>query len=288
MFSFGCLVFSVPVLAGEGGGEVDCSDESQGLTTHHAFVSFSRRAKRFSEDNAEIFASASVPDVLKITRKTGQLRKGDLVMYFNRDVLCRSVSRDGGVTWTTPRNVAVSGLRNDGGVVDPSVVQLPSGKIRLFFYGPSESGGDPALIPGDHVIYSAISDHGLRFTVQRRRRLSAESMTDPEVVRLGDLWLLYTSQGQTTHIATSDDGQTFTDTGETWNGGGIPGAYAHDGVVDIFGCSGSSIMVARASDGIHFGESTEVFRSSEVVCDPSPVKLSSDAYALFYKKVIDD
>lgn len=286
-----CVVLSLsalPVYADKGedpnGG---CSNENQGLTTHHTFVTTAGPDTAFIDNNNEIFATASVPDILKITKKTKRFHRGDLLLYFSRGGgLCLSVSEDQGSTWSTPEDVYFSVLRNDGGVVDPSAIQLRNGKIRLFFYGPASSEGDPAQISGDHVIYSAVSKGGRNFTVQSKRRFADENITDPEIVRFGDLWLLYMSQGQSTRIASSTDGKTFTDAGVTWSGGGIPGAVAHDSVVDLYGCAGSDIMTARSSDGIHFGDSS-VAMSGASACDPAPVKINDSTFLLIYKKVLD-
>lgn len=280
------LLIALPVAAKEGEGEYvqDCTNESQGLTSHYTYMTTSDRPKVFTDNNQLVFPSASVPDIMKIRTTTAYFERGDLIMYFNRGGLCRSISRDNGATWSTPENVELAGLRNEGGAVDPSAIQLRNGKIRLFFYGPSQSGMDPALLDGDHVIFSAVSEDGKQFTVQRKRRYFAPHITDPEVVRLGDLWIMYTSAGQTTHIATSTDGKTFTDTGVTWSGGGIPGAYVHKGKVDIFGCAGNDIMTARSTDGIHFSN-TKVALAQAGACDPSPVKVGADAYLFIYKKV---
>lgn len=264
-----------------------CSNENQGLTTHHTFVTTADPDTAFVDNDNDIFATASVPDVLKITKKTKRFHRGDLLLYFSRGGgLCLSVSEDHGVSWSTPEDVVFNGLRNGGGVVDPSAIQLRNGKIRLFFYGPSSVGGDPAQIPGDHIMYSAVSKGGRNFTVQSKRRFADENITDPEIVRFGDLWLLYMSQGQSTRIASSTDGKTFTDTGVTWSGGGIPGAIAHDGVVDLYGCAGANIMTARSTDGIHFGESSIAMAGANA-CDPAPVKINDSTFLLIYKKVLD-
>lgn len=209
-------------------------------------------------------------------------------MYFNRGGLCMSVSRDHGATWSSPKSVSINGGASDG-AVDPSIVQLSNGKLRLYYYGPTSTNGDPAQIPGNHSIYSAKSDNGLKFKRESGKRYSVESITDPEVVQLGDVWFMYLSNGQQSLIARSRDGLRFTDTGKTWNGGGIPGAYVHDNVVDIFGCSGNSIVSARSSNGKDFSETRTVFSNdSEQVCDPSPVKLNRSTYLLFYKKVVSE
>lgn len=267
-------------------GNSACAGVSQGLTTHHTFMTSSGQPRQFNESTDRIFRSASVPDILKITKTTDYFSKGELVMYFNRDGLCMSTSLDRGASWSSPKSVSINGGVSDS-AVDPSIVQLPNGKLRLYYYGPTSTNGDPAQIPGKHSIYSAKADNGLQFTRESGKRYSVKSITDPEVVKLGDTWFMYLSNGQQSFITRSRDGLHFIDTGKTWNGGGIPGAYVHDNVVDIFGCSGNSIVSARSSNGKDFSETRPVFSNdSQPVCDPSPVKLNRTTYLLFYKKVV--
>ena len=77
----------------------------------------------------------------------------------------------------------------DGGfnsdAVDPDVVRLPDGRLRLFYYiGGCVSGPKPR--PGaPHLIYSAISDDGINFATEDLV-FSLPVATDPTVIRLAD------------------------------------------------------------------------------------------------------
>lgn len=269
-------------------GNSDCASHTIGLTTHHTFITSSDQPRQFDESTDRIFRSASVPDILKVTKTTDYFSKKDLVIYFNRSGLCMSVSHDRGVTWSAPISVTINGGASDS-AVDPSIVQLNNGTLRLYYYGPTSTDGDPAQIPGKHAIYSATSDDGIHFSREAGKRYSVKSITDPEVVHLGNTWFMYLSRGSETLITRSRNGLDFTDTGKTWSGGGIPGAYVHDNVVDIFGCSGNAIVAARSSNGKDFSESRTVFSNdSQSVCDPSPVKFNRSTYLLFYKKVVSE
>jgi hypothetical protein len=239
---------------------------------------------------ARIFPTASVPDIVKISKTTDDFSKGDLVMYFSRGAsLCMSRSQDKGITWSSPTAVEFSGNQANGGAVDPSIIQLANGRLRLFYYGPKNSNGDPAQIPGIHHIYSASGADGIHFTIEAGKRFSAASITDPEVIQFNGVWWMYLSHGSETLIARSATGRTFKYTGKIWSGGGIPGVYVHDGRVDIFGCSGGDIMTARSRNAKDFGTAAVALAGNgETICDPSPVRLNRSTFLLFYKMIVDN
>jgi hypothetical protein len=268
-----------------------CSAEATGLQNHSTYVTRADTETSFSDSTTAVFNSASVPDALRLHHKISGANKNDLLMYFGRNGICESRSTDHGRTWSDPLTVTFNGLQNSGGEVDPSITQEHDGTLRLYFYGPTSSNGDPAQISGDHVIYSATSTDGVNFTVEAGQRFADTTITDPEVVKFQGQYFMYLSAGATTRITESSDGLTFTDTGDTWNSAGIPGAVAHHNTLHIYGCSGSdSIVSASSSDGLQFGSTSTVLTTTDQsvtsTCDPSPIRLKNGHFVLVYKKAV--
>jgi hypothetical protein len=58
-------------------------------------------------------------------------------------------------------------------------------------------------------IGSAFSHDGVNFTPEDGSRLEDEEITDPEVVRMGDQWLMFLSREGETVLARSSDGMRF-------------------------------------------------------------------------------
>lgn len=238
---------------------------------------------------------ASVPDVVELTSDLGDFRKGDLLVYFvdaanftgpNTESLGLIVSSDGGKTWGKKQTTQVKNKVNKGAPVDPSVVQLPDGRLRLYYFGSQATAGDPASAAGQHKVYSALSADGLNFETEPADRLADERLTDPEVINYNNQWYMYYSVGPKSKLAISDDGLTFRSKPITGGEvGGVPGALVtSDGGVRLFGCSQGGFSSAISSDGVNF-----TFEQSNVVegatCDPAAIKRSNGQYFMIYKVV---
>lgn len=140
----------------------------------------------------------SVPDVF---------RRGNTLYVFSTSGLMR-VDMTTGVTTTT--NVTLS----EGGFVDPSIAQLPDGRLILF-YLPSIMGQDPAqCAQGEsscvRQIRSAVEvagSDGSQFTVDAGSRVSetitSGSFSDPDIFYNGTEWVIYVSRGPSVHAYTS-------------------------------------------------------------------------------------
>ncbi len=238
---------------------------------------------------------ASVPDIIQLEKDSGNFKRSDLLIYFvdfsnfNFPVmenLGLVVSQDNGKTWDNKTIVNLANKPNKGAAVDPSVVQLDDGRLRLYFFGSETTEGDPALVSGPHKVYSAISSDGINFTAETGARFQDNNLTDPEVIRYGNQWFMYYSVGTATKLAVSGDGlnfsaQTITD-GDI---GGVPGAVVFDGSIRLFAC-GKGITTATASDGINFTkEQDDIFdgKIQGIVCDPSVIKMDNGEYSMVYK-----
>lgn len=195
-----------------------------------------------------------------------------------------------GRDWTAQRPVRVLEKRNRGAAVDPSVVQLSDGRLRMYFFGSEITHGDPASVPGDHVIYSALSEDGLTFTVEPGVRFQSPGITDPDVLRVGDAWWMVLSRGQETLLARSEDGLTFTEEPRLrLSIGGVPGAVElPDGRVRIFASGRGAILSALVRADLSALPQIEPSARIEqgramLVADPSCVRRRDGSYYLIFK-----
>jgi hypothetical protein len=90
--------------------------------------------------------------------------------------------------------------------VDPSIVALPDGRFRLYYY----ASADNPDAPGTHAVHAAISTDGVSF-VEEGRVFEYPGLVDPDVFWSGRDWLMFVmALNQGTIVARSDDGLSFT------------------------------------------------------------------------------
>ena len=174
----------------------------------------------------------SVPDVF---------RRGNTLYVFSTSGLTR-VDMSSGATTTA----AVS--LNSGTYVDPSLAQLPDGRLILFFL-PGIPGQDPAQCGAGQTscvreIKSAVEvagSDGTRFDLDAGARISETITTgafsDPDIFFNGTEWVLYVSRGPSVHAYTSTSLQgSYTFRGVVSNGaGGVPaGIQLTDGAIATY------------------------------------------------------
>lgn len=272
------------------------------IRDHAVFVTSSTNPDSFTDTSTATFLHGSVPEIVALTQTTAAGDAGDLLMYFpsfenftgpGTENIVMAKSTDAGKTWSERTTIVIADKVNQGAAVDPSVIQLEDGSLRLYYFGPSGPvGGDPAADTGDHIIYSAVSDDGINFSAEAGERVAAERITDPDVIYHLGRWLMYISVGQSTDIYASTDGLTFERTAFSWSGGGVPGAYVdEDDVVHLYGCSKAGIVTQTASDGVTFEPTTQpvtALQTTGMICDPSPVLLDDGTIVMAYKKIVSD
>lgn len=260
------------------------------LLKHDIYITFSADPASFPAGTL-VTKSGSVPDVLVCTATSAACNKGDLLIYFVDPLAAQPSSgvsmiksTDGGKTWSDRQTITVSNKTNKGPVVDPSVVQLANGSLRLYFFAPDAPIAGSTDTSSHHVD-SATSTDGLNFTVESGLRFSAQNLTDPEVVTNGTTWFMYYSLGLQSGVATSTDGLIFTKQGTLPTSlGGVPGAIVlPSGSVRAYGCTQTGIQTATSPDGIDFGSSTMALSGTQI-CDPS-VQPLGDKYVMVYKHV---
>jgi len=245
---------------------------------------------------------ASVPDVIVLDRAVGEYAAGDVLGYFvdfskvtghGTESVSVVSSSNGGVTWSEKTTITVTNKPNAGAAVDPSLVQLSDGRLRMYFFGSETTLSDPASAAGPHKVYSAISSDGVNFTVEDGVRFADEKLTDPDVVVWEGTWYMYYSVGQSFKLATSTDGLNFQAKNVSGGDlGGVPGAAVWDGQLHVFACGKMGLSTAASADGATFADgSGDIFAGQVqgIVCDPSPARLPAQAglpdgtYILGYK-----
>lgn len=196
--------------------------------------------------------------------------------------LVRCLSLDQGRSWGQPEAVVINGWPKDlveFDPVGPAAVQLDDGRVRVYFAAakpgvtaippptrpdlvPPGRGTDPrdarpmVSSPGSRI-YSAISNDGLRFAFEDGHRFELAGISDPEVVRLPvnrsddgdtrriDPWLLFFTREDSTYLATSRDGLTFT-RDETF----VVSSVRHSGAMTTASDSRQVRLYGRDSTGI--------------------------------------
>lgn len=114
------------------------------------------------------------------------------------------VAIGGGDTWVYKR-VEVEGLeRGWSDPVDPAVVRIKDGRIRLYFTSNGGRGGRPRT-------FSAVSRNGLRFRIEEGVRFEASRrVLDPSVLSTSSGYVLFAGgEPGGNYMAVSDDGLDF-------------------------------------------------------------------------------
>jgi len=137
---------------------------ADGPWNHKVHFATSADGLAFVEIAEPVMERAGVPDIIELVSDLPGAKegKGQLVIFCvdagttrapGQEQISRLVSADGGATWSGARPIEISGKPGDdegwnaGGVpVDPAVIQLPDGRIRLYFLL-MEPGTSPPWVP---------------------------------------------------------------------------------------------------------------------------------------------
>ena len=185
----------------------------------------------------------SVPDIF---------RRGNTLYVFSTSGLLRLDMSTGATTTTS---VTLS----EGSYVDPSIAQLPDGRLILF-YLPGIMGQDPAQCASGESscvrqIKSAVEvagSDGSQFAVDSGARvtetITSGSFSDPDIFYNGSEWVLYVSRGPSVHAYTSSS---------------LQGSFGYRGVVsNLLGGVPSAIQLSDGSIATYVhtsvGSSTEI------------------------------
>lgn len=286
----GALALLLLVLSAGAEARPNTAADPKGPYSDEVWAAVSSDGEDYQVLKGPFFEHASVPAVVR--------RDGRFFVYFvdfrdrpgpGQEHITAAVSDDGRV-WRELGRIEIAGKPNRGAAVDPCLVNLPDGRMRLYYFGSEVTGGDPASRAGEHMIYSAVSTDGIRFEAEPGSRFSAPNITDPEVVYTGKEWLMFLSSGQETNLARSKDGLRFNaDDAVVFREGGVPGAVLEDGGQVRLFLSGKGSIWTLVWDPETGDYDRSLVREAVnpgdglIVADPSCVKLDDGTYYLIFK-----
>lgn len=254
---------------------------------HSVYTATSSDGIQFIASGNKIAEHASVPDVIK-------LPSGQLVFYAvdgggrSKSGVLMGVSDDNGKTWKTGSAQFTSSQDGQAGA-DPEAIMSDNGQLRLYYvvFPNKPTPGQPPGTDTVNKVYSALSSDGINFSQEPGVRFEYAQITDPDVIKIGSTWFMYTAQGQTQLYATSTDaGGSFSYKGVIRTTGAVSKTVSlSDGNYRQFYCGKGGIVSETSSDGISWNSSVVSLPSlnSQIMCDPSPVQLDSNNWLMVYK-----
>ncbi len=189
----------------QGRGTPPPNARGSGPWATRAMLAVSTNGLDFQRLHFVLSDQAGVPNVIVDHEQRARVYYID---FGNGNILASATQRDRNVltNWTYQR-VRINGLptRPAAAPVDPSVVQLPDGRYRLYFM-------QAAPLP---TFYSALSSNGYDFVKEEGVRFTAEPLPcfDPAVLKTADGWQLWGGPDGK-FSAHSPDGLRFTASGE--------------------------------------------------------------------------
>ena len=249
----------------------------------------------WEKDSGSRIVDGSVPFIHKL--KDGKFR-----LYYCKDNGILSAVSSDGLTFTKEQGVRISpGKGFELQVCDPTIIDLPDGKIRMYYKGAN------SLMPGPgqsvHKIYSAISSDGLTFQ-KEGLRIDSETSGDndwasvPDAIMLPDgrVRIYYVTAAEREHgigSAISSDGLNFVKEPGMRVPNLVDPALVKIGdryvlfaasIDERFATLPKGIYYLESSDGLEFSEPVAVFQTSNVY-DPSVLKIDDNTIRVFYGKV---
>lgn len=208
-----------------------------------------------SGDRVAVFERAGVPSLIRLADRRLMAAhqwfpENDAAGF---DKVAVRFSSDDGRAWTAPRAIEFSGLP-DGyrSPFDPTLLQLPDGRVRLYFTTNTAQTFDRGI----PWIASAISTDGVRFVVEPGVRLAVatEPVIDCAVVQHRGVFHLYSpvqSRPGSGYHATSRDGLTFTREADVtlldlrWLGAAVSSGDR----IRFYGTGAPGLWTATSADG---------------------------------------
>lgn len=191
--------------------------------------------------------------------------------------------------------VRINGEFN-GDIVQPDVVRLPDGKMRLYTYSGYYVTRQPKLIPGmverPHRILTALSDDGVNFRAEGRA-IQLDAAEHPTVVGLANgRFLMAATQPKTQRIliGTSSEGSRFVLNGTALAGGASDLVVLDAGTIRLYYEAPGGIASRLSRDGGTRWENEPELRLSSAVpvAEPSIVRLFSGAWWMFHRSIKPD
>ena len=250
----------------------------------------------WEKDSGSRVVDGSVPFVHKL--KDGRVR----LYYCNNKGILSAVSNDG-LTFTKEQGVRISsGTGFELHVCDPTIADLPDGKMRMYYKGANSMKPGPGQ--SIHKIFSAISSDGLTFQ-KEGLRIDSEtngdngwaSVPDAMVLPDGRVRIYYVTASGMEHgigSAISSDCLDFAKEPGIRIPNLVDPALVRIGnkyvlfaasIDERFAGVPKGIYYLESSDGLDFSEPIAVFQGDNVY-DPSVLKIDENTIRVFYGKVV--
>ncbi len=252
---------------------------SQSPYYHQVYSASSTDGLTWTKQNVLLFDHASVPGSVIDTNGTVFLYFDYFATTTSNEQLKVATSTDG-ITFSSAQDVQITGSTVTRRV-DPTVMRLTDGSIRLFYL-------DFDASPNTKDIHSARSTDGINFTEDAGIRFSKTPITDPDVFSIGDTaWAMYVSywgNGGELVRAKSKDGLTFTeDTNFSFTQGAVCATMQFDSIFRTYYC-GNGIVSFTTQDGKNITTESGV-RIDGPVCDPTVLQMPDKTYMMYYKYI---
>lgn len=250
----------------------------------------------WEKDSGSRITDGSVPYIYKMPDGKSRL------YYCNSQGILSAMSSDG-MTFTKEAGVRISpGAGSELIVCDPTIVDLPDGRIRMYYKGASSMNPGPGQ--SIHKIFSAVSADGLTFQ-KEGLRIDSETSGDngwasvPDAIMLPDgrVRLYYVTAAAMQHgigSAISSDGLNFVKEAGIRVPDLVDPALVKMGdryvlfaasIDERFAKVPRGIYYLESSDGLNFSKPMAVFQSSDVY-DPSVLKIDESTVRVFYGKIV--
>ena len=250
----------------------------------------------WEKDDGSRVVDGSVPFIHKLSGGKSRL------YYCKDNGILSAVSQDG-LNFAKEQGTRISpGTGFETQVCDPTIVDLPGGKMRMYYKGANSQNPGPGQ--SVHKIYSAISSDGLTFQ-KEGLRIDSETSGDndwasvPDATMLPDgrVRLYYVTAAEREHgigSAISSDGLNFVkEPGIRVPNLVDPALIKMDdkyvlfaaSIDERFGGVPKGIYYLESSDGLEFSEPIAVFQGNDVY-DPSVLKIDENTVRVFYGKVV--
>ena len=250
----------------------------------------------WEKDGGPRVVDGSVPFVHKL--KDGKVR----LYYCSSKGILSAISNDG-LTFTKEQGVRIlPGTGFEFQVCDPTIVDLPGEKMRMYYKGANSMNPGPGQ--SIHKIFSAISSDGLTFQ-KEGLRIDSETSGDngwasvPDAIALPDgrVRIYYVTASGMQHgvgSAISSDGLDFVKEAGIRVPNLVDPALVRIGdkyvlfaasIDERFARVPRGIYYLESSDGLEFGEPIAVFQGDDVY-DPSVLKIDDSTVRVFYGKVV--
>ncbi len=249
----------------------------------------------WEKDVSSRVVDGSVPFVHNL--KDGKVR----LYYCNNKGILSAISNDG-LTFIKEQGIRISpGTEFESHVCDPTIIDLPDGKMRMYYKGANNQNPGPGQ--SVHKIYSALSSDGLTFQ-KEGLRIDSETNGDngwasvPDAIVLPDgrVRIYYVTASQMEHgigSAVSSDGLNFVKEEGIRIPNLVDPALIKIGdkyvlfaasIDERFAAFPKGIYYLESLDGLKFGEPILVFQE-ENVYDPSVLKIDEKTVRVFYGKM---